>query len=175
MQSTCHDQIKLAEVSMLNEETQRTENIHHIQQNMQQLPTKGKDDEERFKENEKAVWKEVFGKILEMSIYAKAREKMNQSKKTGEGQQQEAADKDYLVPILRKLSLPIDEPLQEEAAISVQNEALRSLKERLLTRAEIIQRRLEEERRKLESAHEKLSRRLDLQYDSKKGEEDYEK
>jgi len=49
------------------------------------------------------------------------------------------------------------------------------LKERLLTRAEIIQRRLEEERRKLESAHEKLSRRLDLQYDSKKGEEDYEK
>lgn len=49
------------------------------------------------------------------------------------------------------------------------------MKERLLTRAEIIQRRLEEERRKLESAHEKLSRRLDLQYDSKKGEEDYEK
>jgi hypothetical protein len=35
----------------------------------------------------------------------------------------------------------------------VQNEALRSLKERLLTRAEIIQRRLEEERRKLEQAH----------------------
>lgn len=51
MQSTCHDQIKLAEVSMLNEETQRIENIHAIQQNMQQLPTIGKDDEERFKEN----------------------------------------------------------------------------------------------------------------------------
>lgn len=105
---------------------------------MQQLPTKGKDDEERFRENEKAVWKEVFGKILEMSIYAKAREKMNKSKKTGEGQQETTQDKDYLVPILRKLSLPLEEPLQEEAAISVQNEALRSLKERLLTRAEII-------------------------------------
>lgn len=36
---------------------------------------------------------------------------MNQSKKTGEGQTTEAADKDYLVPILRKLSLPLDEPL----------------------------------------------------------------
>jgi len=35
----------------------------------------------------------------------------------------------------------------------VQNEALRSLKERLLTRAEIIQRRLEGERKKLEEAH----------------------
>jgi hypothetical protein len=35
----------------------------------------------------------------------------------------------------------------------VQNEALRSLKERLLTRAEIIQRRLEDERKKLEQAH----------------------
>jgi hydroxylamine reductase (hybrid-cluster protein) len=95
----------------------------------------------------------VFGKILEMSIYAKAREKMGQKKKTGEGQTAEATEKDYLVPILRKLSLPLDEPLQEEAAISVQNEALRSLKERLLTRAEIIQRRLEEERKKLEQAH----------------------
>jgi hypothetical protein len=51
---------------------------------------------------------------------------------------------------LRKLSLPLEEALNVEAAISVQNEALRSLKERLLTRAEIIQRRLEEERKKLE-------------------------
>jgi len=42
----------------------------------------------------------------------------------------------------------------------VQNEALRSLKERLLTRAEIIQRRLEEERRKLELAH--VSKHSDL-------------
>lgn len=87
----------------------------------------------------------------------------------------DTAEKDYLVPILRKLSLPTEGELQEEAAISVQNEALRSLKERLLTRAEIIQRRLENERKKLEDAHEKLSRRLDLSYDNKKGEEDYEK
>ena len=35
--------------------------------------------------------------------------------------------------------------LEEEAAIQVKNEALRSLKERLLTRATIIQRRLDGE------------------------------
>ena len=58
-----------------------------------------------------------------------------------------------MAPILRKLSLPLEGELQEEAAISVQNEALRSLKERLLTRAEIIQRRLENERKNLEEAH----------------------
>jgi hypothetical protein len=54
---------------------------------------------------------------------------------------------------LKKLSLPLNQELQEEAAISVTNEALRSLKERLLTRAEIIQRRLEAERTRLENAH----------------------
>ena len=61
-----------------------------------------------------------------------------------------------MAPILRKLSLPLEGELQEEAAISVQNEALRSLKERLLTRAEIIQRRLENERKNLEEAHVSL-------------------
>lgn len=100
---------------------------------------------------------------------------MKQSKKTGEGTESATANKDYLVPILRKLSLPLEEALPEEAAISVQNEALRSLKERLLTRAEIIQRRLEEERSKLELAHDKLQRRMDIQHDGAKGEEDYEK
>jgi hypothetical protein len=64
------------------------------------------------------------------------------------------------VPILRKLNLPLESKLEEEAAISVQNEALRSLKERLLTRAEIIQRRLEEERKKLEMAHVSIPRFL---------------
>jgi len=52
------------------------------------------------------------------------------------------------LPILKKLNLQ-DVQLEEEAAIAVKNEALRSLKERLLTRAEIIQRRLEEEQNNL--------------------------
>jgi exonuclease VII small subunit len=38
-------------------------------------------------------------------------------------------------------------------------EALKSLKERLLTRAEIIQRRLETEQKNLDEAYQKLKRR----------------
>lgn len=52
---------------------------------------------------------------------------------------------DYLAPILKKLSLEDKTDLDEEAAIHVKNEALKNLKERLLTRAEIIQKRLVEE------------------------------
>jgi hypothetical protein len=43
-----------------------------------------------------------------------------------------------LLPILKKLSLENKGELDEEAAIHVKNEALKNLKERLLTRAEII-------------------------------------
>jgi hypothetical protein len=51
---------------------------------------------------------------------------------------------DPLLPILKKCGFN-DSVLEEEAAIQVKNEALRSLKERLLTRATIIQRRLDDE------------------------------
>jgi len=54
------------------------------------------------------VWKEVFNKILEKSIYEKARDKMKELKKKDVDQTGEQADKDYLAPILRKLSLPIE-------------------------------------------------------------------
>ena len=62
----------------------------------------------------------------------------------------EQSKKDYLLPILKKLSLEDKMELDEEAAIHVKNEALKNLKDRLLTRAEIIQRRLQEEQKKLE-------------------------
>ena len=50
----------------------------------------------------------------------------------------EESKKDYLAPILKKLSLDEKNDLDEEAAIHVKNEALKNLKDRLLTRAEII-------------------------------------
>jgi hypothetical protein len=59
---------------------------------------------------------------------------------------------------LTKLSLENTE-LDEEAAINVKNEALRNLKERLLVRADIIQRRLEEEQKNLETAYASLKRK----------------
>ena len=48
---------------------------------------------------------EIFAKVLEKSIYEKARDKLKQSKvkKTDDGEK-EVAD-DYLLPILKKLSL----------------------------------------------------------------------
>ena len=67
---------------------------------------------------------------------------MRQSKKNVDD---EAQEKDHLLPILKKLSLENKGELDEEAAIHVKNEALKNLKERLLTRAEIIQRRLAQE------------------------------
>jgi hypothetical protein len=60
-------------------------------------------------------------------------------------------ERDYLAPILEKLNY-VDLELQEDQAIEVKNEALKKLKERLLTRAEIIQRRLEAETKTLEAA-----------------------
>ena len=93
---------------------------------------------------------ELFTHNLNKSITSKARDKMKQeAKKTEEEAGAKKAD-DFLAPILKKLGLPTEmTPLDEEAAIAVKNEALRSLKERLLTRAEIIQRRLEDEQNQL--------------------------
>merc|ERR1712048_731835 len=65
---------------------------------------------------------------------------------------------DFLLPILKKLNLQ-DVVLEEEPAIAVKNEALRSLKERLLTRAEIIQRRLEEEQNALTAKFTEFKRK----------------
>jgi len=71
----------------------------------------------------------------------------------------EEAKKDYLLPILKKLSLEDKGELDEEAAIHVKNEALKNLKDRLLTRAEIIQRRLTEKQRELEDQYTILKRK----------------
>lgn len=60
---------------------------------------------------------------------------------------------DPLLPILKKCGFNDVDKLEEEAAIQVKNEALRSLKERLLTRATIIQRRLDQEQKALENAY----------------------
>lgn len=102
---------------------------------------------------------EVFVKVLEKTIYVKARDKMKQGHKKDESETALEEKRDYLLPILRKLSLQKEAELDEEAAINVKNEALRNLKERLLTRAEIIQRRLIEEQKNLELAYGNLKRK----------------
>ena len=69
----------------------------------------------------------------------KKEDSINEEKKT-----------DYLAHILKNLGFEDGVQLEEEACIAVKNEALRSLKDRLLTRAEIIQRRLDDESKNLE-------------------------
>jgi hypothetical protein len=67
-----------------------------------------------------------------------------------------------LASILKKLSLEDTQELDEEAAINVKNEALKNLKERLITRADIIQQRLTEEQKTLEAAFSTLRRKGEL-------------
>jgi hypothetical protein len=76
-----------------------------------------------------------------------------------EDDSKEEAKKDYLIAILKKLSLEDKGELDEEAAIHVKNEALKNLKDRLLTRAEIIQRRLTEKQKELEDQYTILKRK----------------
>ena len=91
----------------------------------------------------------------------KARDKMKRGKAKVADEQEEEALKDYLAPILKKLALESSQQLDEEGAIMVKNEALKNLKERLLTRAEIIQSRLQEEQDKLERAFTNLKKKGD--------------
>lgn len=84
---------------------------------------------------------------------------MTQGKVKFNEEAEEEQKKDYLLPILKKLALEDMGNLDEEAAIMVKNEALKNLKERLLTRAEIIQKRLQEEQEKLEAAFANLRRK----------------
>lgn len=67
-----------------------------------------------------------------------------------------------MAPILKKLNLEKYPTLEEDAAIAVKNEALRSLKERLLTRAEIIQRRLEDEQNALTQKFTEFKRKNEI-------------
>lgn len=96
---------------------------------------------------------EVFDKILQKSLKEKARDKMKMGKKKDDNEAEKHKEPDYLAHILKNLGYEDGAVLEEEACIAVKNESLRNLKDRLLTRAEIIQRRLEEEQTKLEEAY----------------------
>lgn len=142
MEVKCHEQIRDSERQSMQEQQYRSESEKTIHQ-LRQMPNP----------------EETFTKVLEKSVFAKARDKMKQGKKKDEVEQGQNNTKDFLAPILRKLQQPDNTVLETEAAIAVKTEALKSLKERLLTRAEIIQRRLEEEQKNLEQAYQKLKRK----------------
>jgi hypothetical protein len=103
----------------------------------------------------------IFKDILEKSYYDKARDKMKQGKKKEEEDTGQDEKKDYLYPILEKLMYTKVGVLSTEQAMEVKNEALKRLKERLLTRAVIIQQRLEDETNKLSKAFQELKKKGD--------------
>ena len=147
----CHDQIKEQERNMNQEIANRKESETAINQQRQQ-------------NNQE----DIFMRILEKSIFMKARDKMKQGKKKNEDDMGATKERDYLAPTLKKLGIQEQhEALDDDIAMQVKNEALRSLKERLLTRADIIQRRLDEEQKKLESAY--VSTRFEERFESRIG------
>lgn len=121
MERKCHEQINEQEKLQESEKNWR----HEKEKKIQYLRA-NPNEEEKFKE------------ILHKSIADKARDKMKQGKKQEEDNANEEVKKDILLPILKKLGFLENIELDEEQAISVKNECLRNLKERLLTRAEII-------------------------------------
>jgi len=86
---------------------------------------------------------------------------MKEGKKKSEDETTQKKERSFLDPFLKKLNIKEGTAIEEETAINIKNEALRSLKDRLLTRAEIIQRRLEEEQKNLENAYMELRRKGD--------------
>lgn len=135
MEQNCHSTIKESEARSTEEVKQKEQIEKYIQQ-------------QRVSSNQE----EIFDKILQKSIQEKARDKMKQGKKKEDSINEEKKT-DYLAHILKNLGFEDGAQLEEEACIAVKNEALRSLKDRLLTRAEIIQRRLDEEAKNLDLAY----------------------
>ena len=115
----------------------------------------------------------IFKDILEKSYYDKARDKMKMGRKKEEEDTGQDEKKDYLYPVLERLMYTQVGELNQEQAMEVKNEALKRLKERLLTRAEIIQRRLEDETNKLQKAFQDLKKKGDNATDE--DELEYEK
>ena len=84
---------------------------------------------------------------LEKTLYDKARDKFKESsKKNDDDLSKDAAASDYLFPYLEKRKLQGEREINPQVAMEIKNEVMQKLKERLLSRAEIIQRRLEEQR-----------------------------
>jgi len=112
---------------------------------------------------------EANSEILEKSLQDKAREKYkNASKKKDEEADQDAYAKDYLYPHLAKKDLLGVTKFTYQQAIDIKNEVMNKLKERILARAEIIQRRLEEERENLAREEREAMKRMQAKPEQEK-------
>ncbi len=113
--------------------------------------------------------------ILEKSIQDKAREKYKYaSKKKDEEADQDAYTKDYLYPYLAKRDLLGTSKFNYQQAIDIKNEVMNKLKERILARAEIIQKRLEEERENLAREEREATKRMQAKPEQAQQDKDFD-
>jgi len=113
--------------------------------------------------------------ILEKSIQDKAREKYKYaSKKKDEEADQDAYTKDYLYPYLAKRDLLGSQKFNYQQAIDIKNEVMNKLKERILARAEIIQKRLEEERENLAREEREATKRMQAKPEQAQQDKDFD-
>ncbi len=116
-----------------------------------------KTQENTAKDDEKGIREEKV--TLEKTLYEKAREKYKENLKKKDEESGKGVDMhDYLYPFLEKRGF-IHKGLDFKDAMMIKNDVMGKLKERLLSRAEIIQKRLEKERSALDAAETAMSKK----------------
>lgn len=126
--------------------------------------------ESTAKEDEKSVREDKI--MLEKTLYDKARDKYKENLRKKDDESGKNADvHDYLYPFLEKAGF-LNKNLSMKEALEIKNDVMKKLKERLLSRAEIIQKRLEKEREQLEKQETMMQKRGE--HISKEEEKQYE-
>ncbi|CAD8136523.1 unnamed protein product [Paramecium octaurelia] len=145
---------KKNEDALVSQENQRIANLE------KECLTHIKNQEDEVKKDEEQLRSQDLR--LEKTLHDKARERYKETlKKSEEEKQREQADKDYLFPYLEKRKLLGKEVLSYNEALDIQKDVMTKLKERLLSRAAIIQKKLEEERAKLDQAEQMQQKKAD--------------
>ncbi|CAD8138022.1 unnamed protein product [Paramecium pentaurelia] len=145
---------KKNEDALVSQENQRIANLE------KECLTHIKNQEDEVKKDEEQLRSQDLK--LEKTLHDKARERYKETlKKSEEEKQREQADKDYLYPYLEKRKLQGKEVLSYNEALEIQKDVMTKLKERLLSRAAIIQKKLEEERAKLDQAEQMQQKKSD--------------
>ena len=95
---------------------------------------------------------------LDVSVYDTARSKLNTEQ---EEEEEDEVPHDYLTPFLQEPIGVDDDPLSREDALQAREACLRSLKDRLVERANIVQSRLDEENQALSKRQAAFQRNRD--------------
>lgn len=140
MEKDCHGQIKQQEAAAKVELEERYSSETKISQYRVETTEIGKSN----------------STIIEKSLFDKAREKAKLGPKKQEEELKQAVEKDYLAPVFEKLKIRPNIPLTIEQAMAVRDHCLLMARERLLARADIIQKRMDAEQSELDKQYSSL-------------------